>query len=128
MEDLILQRFLQELPPLLSLSGMFLLAKFLFLHLTLALVVYRDACGQERCAMDVPPPLWGFMVAVSPILGMLVYWLMHHSVLIRTSEPVQQQVLPLARSIPVSGPLSRSARVARIRSRRSPEQPLVPAD
>ena len=83
MEELVFERLTRELPPLLSMSGLFLMAKFLFLHLTLGWVVYRDAASQERCALDVPPVLWGFMVLVSPIWGLLVYWLLHHSVLQR---------------------------------------------
>lgn len=118
MEDLVMEHLLKDMPPLLSMSGMFLLAKFLFLHLTLGLVVYRDAAAQERCALDVPPPLWGFMVLVSPILGLLVYWLMHHSVLIRQTQIVPENS-KAAKELPFAPRASRSARVARLRSRLS---------
>jgi hypothetical protein len=125
MENLVFEHLLQELPPLLSLSGMFMLAKFLFLHLTLAFVVYRDAASQERCALDIPPLLWGFMVLVGPIFGLLVYWLMHHSALIRHRQASE---LPLkhAAPLPLGRHVSRSARVAHVRSRRSPDLPAHP--
>ena len=119
MEDLVLERLMKDMPPLLSMSGLFLVAKLLFLHLTLAWVVYRDANTQERCAMDIPPMLWGFMVLVSPIWGLLVYWLMHHSVLQRLGQANGVEV-PGTRELPLTGRASRSARVAHLRSRRSP--------
>ncbi len=84
MEELVFQRvLLKMLPQLLTMSGMFLMAKFLFLHVTMGMVVYRNASQMERCALEIPPVIWGFMVLVSPIFGLLVFWLMHHSVLVR---------------------------------------------
>jgi hypothetical protein len=119
MEEMVLERLLKDMPPLLSMSGLFLVAKLLFLHLTLALVVYRDANAQESCALDIPPVLWAFMVLVSPIWGLLVYWLMHHSVLIRQRQASGVEA-SAAREFPLTGRVSRSARVAHLRSRRSP--------
>jgi hypothetical protein len=109
MEELVFERLVRDLPPLLSMSGLFLMAKFLFLHLTLGWVVYRDAASQERCALDVPPVLWGFMVLVSPIWGLLVYWLLHHSVLQRERRATAEEA-SAAQGLKLQGrSLSRSA-------------------
>jgi hypothetical protein len=91
MEELVFERLTRELPPLLSMSGLFLMAKFLFLHLTLAWVVYRD-CGESRtmragrasCAM-------GIHGAGEPDLGSPVYWLLHHSVLQRERRATAEE-------------------------------------
>jgi hypothetical protein len=119
LEELVLERLLKDMPPLLSMSGLFLVAKLLFLHLTLAFVVYRDANAQERCALEIPPLLWGLMVLISPIWGLLVYWLLHHSVLIRERQATGVEA-NAKRELPLSSRASRSARVAHLRSRRSP--------
>ena len=37
-------------------------------------------------ALGVPPQVWGLISFVFPLMGFLVYWLMHHSTLAGTNR------------------------------------------
>lgn len=51
----------------------------LLLGLLLGLLVWRDARSRPQRPFLVPPVVWGLICLVDPILGLLAYWLIHHS-------------------------------------------------
>lgn len=60
----------------------FLLFSILSVNLYLTAAVYLDAKKQRVNAMNVPPPVWGFVAFFFPLVGFFIYWLMHHSILV----------------------------------------------
>ena len=56
---------------------------FLFVLITLiaAVSVYTDAKRQRRCALGIWPIWWGAAALVGPIVGVGLYWALHHSTL-----------------------------------------------
>lgn len=56
------------------------------LHILLAISVYKDAALREHDAgrlMFIGPRAWGIAALVCGIVGLLVYWLIHDSMLAR---------------------------------------------
>jgi len=64
---------------------MFILwALTIFLHVILALATYRDAKSQydlQRGLFLVGPGVWGFAVLLTGLIGVTIYWAIHHSTL-----------------------------------------------
>lgn len=51
--------------------------------IVLGIFVYRDAKKQDNLAMGITPIWWAVMTALEAPLGVLAYWIIHHSSLIR---------------------------------------------
>jgi len=49
-------------------------------------LVCKDARQKERLAFSIPPFWWGIIVFAEPALGVLVYWVIHHSTLSRLED------------------------------------------
>ncbi len=46
-----------------------------------AIAVYLDASKQERCALGLWPIWWAAATLVTNLVGVAVYWAIHHSTL-----------------------------------------------
>ncbi|HEY8343945.1 MAG TPA: hypothetical protein VIL66_02010 [Bacillota bacterium] len=57
-----------------------------FIDLYLSASVYVDAKKIKDPALGVPPPIWGLISFIFPLMGFFVYWLMHHSTLAGTNR------------------------------------------
>lgn len=57
---------------------------FLATHISLTLIVYKDAKNLRYPALGISPFLWAGVSFSLPILGMFIYWLMNHSILCRS--------------------------------------------
>ncbi|HHU51651.1 MAG TPA: hypothetical protein GXZ36_07520 [Firmicutes bacterium] len=58
----------------------------IFIDIYLSASVYVDAKKIKNPALGVPPQVWGLISFVFPLMGFLVYWLMHHSTLAGTNR------------------------------------------
>lgn len=54
-------------------------------HISLTIIVYRDAKSLSRPALGISPFLWLGITFSLPILGMFIYWTMNYSSLTRQS-------------------------------------------
>lgn len=50
-------------------------------HLSLTVIVYREAQNLRRSALGISPLLWGGVAFSLPVIGMFVFWLMNYSTL-----------------------------------------------
>lgn len=48
-------------------------------HLTVSVIVYRDAKTLLQSALGISPFLWFSISFILPIGGMFIYWLLNHS-------------------------------------------------
>lgn len=53
-----------------------------------AYFAFKDASRQKALALNIPPVVWALVCIPTGVLGLLAYWLMHHSSLAK-SEPHQ---------------------------------------
>jgi hypothetical protein len=52
----------------------------------LAILIYVDAAKRPTRVMGIPPWLWCLLVVVGNVVGLLAYWLIHHSTLAERSH------------------------------------------
>lgn len=50
-------------------------------HLSLTVIVYREAQNLRRSALGITPVLWGGVAFSLPVVGMFIFWLMNYSTL-----------------------------------------------
>ena len=58
---------------------MFWLMILIATHISLSIIVYKDAKTLKRPALRINPVLWCSISFSMPILGMFVYWVMNYS-------------------------------------------------
>lgn len=56
---------------------------FIATHISLSVVVYKDADKNYNSAFGISPVLWFGISFSLPILGFFIYWLMNYSTLSR---------------------------------------------
>lgn len=55
-------------------------------HISLCIVVYKDAVKLQKSELGISPILWLGVTFVVPIFGMFIYWIMNHSTLTRNGK------------------------------------------
>jgi RsiW-degrading membrane proteinase PrsW (M82 family) len=56
--------------------------------LLIACYIYRDASNREWAFLGIRPLWWALLTVFSPVMGLLVYWLMHYSRLVQSYTAV----------------------------------------
>lgn len=56
---------------------------FIATHISLSIVVFRDAFKNYNTAFRISPTLWFGVTFSLPILGFFIYWIMNYSTLAR---------------------------------------------
>lgn len=71
-----------HLMPIFDLFALLQLAWLLLLvatHISLTIIVYRDAKSLPQLALGISPLLWLGITFSLPVIGMFIYWVMHYS-------------------------------------------------
>ena len=81
--DAVINYPLTALAPLGSVAWVIL---FAVVTIAAAIAVYTDASKQRRCALGMWPIWWAALTVLTNVVGVAVYWAMHHSTLKREED------------------------------------------